>query len=120
MPHEPAGLRLQDRDFQIFRAIAESPACSRANLAGMFFNGSYETAKKRLQQLALAGLVQNEGLGGLGKTILRLTQKGADLLSANLKTTGFVRRDPVSLRMQAHERMLADCQFAFVAKAESE
>jgi hypothetical protein len=107
------GIRLQDRDFQILRAIAESPACSRVNLADMFFNGSYEAAKKRTAQLARAGLVQNEDVDGLGKTILRLTQKGVEILTATAKGPSFVRTDPVSRRMRRHERMLADCQFAF-------
>src|SRR4051812_13285399 len=117
MPEKSTGIQLQERDFQILRAIAESPACSRANLAAAFFNGSYEAAKKRVQQLANAGLVQNEGTGGLGKTILRLTRAGTDTLTVSVKESVFVRLDPVSPRMQRHERMLADCQFAFVAKA---
>jgi hypothetical protein len=120
MSQKTVSLRLQERDFQILRAIAESPACSRANLAALFFNGSYEATKKRVKQLALSGFIQNEGRGGLGKTILCLTQKGAELLSLNLKTPGFVRTESVSQRMQAHERMLADCQFAFIDNANRE
>jgi hypothetical protein len=119
MSHEPAGLRLQERDFQVFRAIAESPACSRANLAAAFFNGSYEAAKKRIQQLAGVGFVRNDSVG-FGRSILSLTEKGAELLIAHAKTPPTIRTSPVSPRMIRHERMLADCQFALTARADEQ
>jgi hypothetical protein len=117
MPYDRSRLQFQDRDFEILRAIAESPACSRGNLAAAFFKGSYEAAKKRVQQLASAGLVRNDSDAGLGRSIISLTKKGLEILAVSEKTPRNVRTHAVSPKMRAHERMLADCHFALTAAA---
>src|SRR5712671_3824619 len=102
-------LRLQDRDFQILRTIGESPACSRKILARLFFNESYEAAKKRVQILIAAGLVDNNNASHVGRTIICLTAKGASVLNANVKSKRPFEEQSVSARMQMHERLLAEC-----------
>lgn len=106
-------LNLQPRDIEILGEIAASPACSRQHVARAFFSGSYDAAKKRLQQLALAGLIENNDASSTGRSILRIRSEGRRLIGSSTP------QDSISRRLHAHEKMLADVRAAFKATANS-
>jgi len=110
-------LVLQQRDFAILTEIGLSPACSRAQIARHFFHGSTEAAKKRLQRLIQAGLIIRNDESALGRSVLRITKNGADVIST--RSPGNWRTRPVSAHMLRHELLLADCLSSLKGSAEA-
>src|SRR5207253_10958953 len=103
-----ANVVIQDRDLAILAEISQSTACSRVHLATRFFNGSLAAAKKRLQLLTRAGFIRNNDSSYLGRTILRLTTKGANLVKVSGRTAARKAR-PISRHMLRHEILLSEC-----------
>lgn len=110
------GISIQPRDVEILSEIAESPACSRNHIALALFDGRYEAAKKRVQQLAKAGLVANNDRSLKGRSILRITQEGLEIVGS-LQSFDHSKTQPISPRMHQHEKMLADVRFALKGAA---
>ena len=52
----------QARDFQIFRALFESRLMTLNHIKDLYFNGSYEAAKKGTQRLKAAGYLRDRGV----------------------------------------------------------
>jgi len=104
---------MQSRDFEILSEIFESPACTRTRIAAKLFDGRYEAAKKRLQQLHRAGLIENNDNSLTGRSILRPTRAALEILGAQPRMM-----ERVSSRMQKHELMLGDVISALRLAAE--
>jgi hypothetical protein len=107
---------LQERDLAVLIEVARSPACTRDQIAARFFEGSYEAAKKRIQALSKAGLIQNNDKSLLGRTVVRLTKAGAKVMSGHGFGRGVTRQ--VSSHMLRHEILLSKCLAAFRNAAE--
>lgn len=108
---------LQHRDFAILTEVGFSPACSRSRIANLFFDGSAEAAKKRIQRLIHAGLIIRNDETALGRSVLRITKSGADLISRRGSENNWCTR-PVSAHMLRHELLLADCLSSIKRAAE--
>jgi hypothetical protein len=98
-------IELQERDLKILTEIAKSPACNRSYLTFSFFDGHYEAAKKRLQLLSRAGLVQNNDRSVTGRSILRITNRGLEAIDCSHTQPGFPQ---IPKWMHRHELMLSD------------
>ena len=74
------GFELQDRDLEILRALFESRVMTTFHIALMYFRGSGEAVKKRLQKLKAEGLI-GERLRRVNEpSVLFLTRKAFPVL----------------------------------------
>lgn len=103
-----ANIVIQDRDLAILMEISQSTACSRTHLATRFFDGSVAAAKKRLHLLKRAGFICNNDTSSLGRTILRLTTKGARAVKISGRAAEHSTRR-ISQHMLRHEILLSEC-----------
>ena len=118
---------LQVRDTQFFYGLLESRVMTRAQAAGLYFDGSYEVAKKRLGKLTGAGYVREHlpkrNPGHYFPSLLSLGRKGFDALRNTAHLSAFPAMtwdhlvDRVSLAQTtlAHEVGLIDHKVALVA-----
>jgi hypothetical protein len=74
---------LQERDFHIFRELAECRFLTLSQIAATCFTGSREAAKKRLQKLQKAGLVKRRSPRILAPSLYLLTASGMKSISVN-------------------------------------
>jgi hypothetical protein len=90
-------LSFQDRDIALLRGLFESRVMTAAHVATLYFNGSKEAAKKRLQKLKVAGLIGERRRSAFEPAILFLTRKAFDLLREHGVLTEYPRLNKVSL-----------------------
>src|ERR1700729_1032220 len=97
-------LHIQERDLDLLRGLFESRIMTTTQIAAIFFDGKREQAKKRLQKMKAAGLIQERKRLVIEPSIFFLTHKAFILLrDANalseyppLSTTAFEGRADVS------------------------
>jgi Replication-relaxation len=112
---------LLNRDLAILGGLFESRVMSAAHIAALYFSGSKEAAKKRLQKLKSAGLISERKRRVNEPSVLFLTRKGFTLLSnenflsefPRLSATAFEKRADVSALTIRHELEVMDVKAAF-------
>ena len=111
----------QDRDLDLLRGLFESRIMTAAHIAALYFNGSGEAAKKRLQKLKAAGMIGERMRSVSEPRILFLTSKAIELLRERgilaqyptVVTNG--KRTQVSELTIRHELQVMDVKAAFCA-----
>ena len=114
-------LHFQDRDFALLRGLFESRVMTAAHIAALYFGGSGEAAKKRLQKIKTESLIGERKRRVNEKSVLFLTRKGhalltqQDLLSEfpKLSSSAFEKRASVSDLTLRHELEVMDVKAAF-------
>lgn len=104
-------IELQERDLILLRDLFETRLMTLKHLAALWFHGSHEAAKKRLQKLKRAGLVGERPRRVYEPSILFLTVKGFATLSELgalagypiLDSSAFEKRARVSELTLKHE-----------------
>jgi len=91
------GFELQDRDLEILRTLFESRVMTTFHIALMYFRGSGEAVKKRLQKLKAEGLVGERERRVNEPSLLFLTPKAIEMLRKNGKLTDYPQISPASL-----------------------
>jgi hypothetical protein len=112
---------LQDRDIAILRGLFESRIMTAAHIASLYFGGSREAAKKRLQKLKAANLLSERKRRVNEPAVLFLTRKGFSILSNDaqladfpkLSVAAFEKRADVSALTIRHELGVMDVKAAF-------
>jgi Replication-relaxation len=112
---------IQDRDLTFLRGLFESRIMTAAHVAALYFSGSKEAAKKRLQKLKAAGLISERKRRVNEPAVLFLARKGFTLLSNDnlladfprLSPTAFEKRADVSPLTIRHELGVMDVKAAF-------
>jgi hypothetical protein len=123
MPKTALSIELQDRDLAVFRGLLESRIMTAKHIAVLYFDGSRESAKKRLQKLKAAGFVAERVRRVNEPSILFLTRKALSELKAqgilsdypDLSLASFEKRIPVSALTLRHELEVMDVKAAFYA-----
>jgi Replication-relaxation len=111
----------QPRDLVLLRGLFESRIMSGAQIASIYFQGSKEAAKKRLQKVKAAGLIGERKRRISEPAILFLTRKGFSLLKEEgqiadfprLSAMAFEKRADVSPLTIRHELEVMDVKAAF-------
>lgn len=122
-------LQLRPRDLALFRALFESRIATAEHIAALFFNGSREAAKKRLQKLKAAGFIGERKRKAYEPAVLSLTPKafavpreqGILAEYPQLGSSALDRRTRVSDLTLNHELEVMDTKVAFhsaIKKAE--
>ena len=88
------GFELQDRDLEILRALFESRVMTTFHIALMYFRGSGEAVKKRLQKLKAEGLVGERERRVNEPSLLFLTPKAIEMLRKNGKLADYPQISP--------------------------
>jgi len=73
-------LRFQPRDLALLRGLFESRIMTAEHIAALFFNGSREAAKKRLQKLKAAGFIGERKRKAYEPAVLSLTPRAFAVL----------------------------------------
>lgn len=115
---------LQDRDFEILRALFESRIMTSAHVALMYFRGSGDAAKHRLGKLKAEGLIGERERQVNVHSLLFLTPKAFEVLRKNGKLADYprisqssqVRRASLSDLTLRHELEIMDVKAALCAK----
>lgn len=79
-------IEVQQRDLDVLRGLFECRLMTLRHMAALYFNGSGEAAKKRVQKLKAAGLVGEKQRQAREPSILVLRRKGFDALHRNGRT----------------------------------
>jgi hypothetical protein len=113
-----AGVELQNRDLALLRGLIDSRFYTITHAADIHFDGKRETAKKRIQKLAAAGLVLMRP-GKVGRAAaVTASQRAARLLQSRGGLTGRpVPRAAVSDALLAHDCAVIDAKAAFIRAA---
>ncbi len=114
-------ISLRQRDFDMLRGFFESRVMTTAHIASLYFSGSKEAAKKRLQKLKAAGLVSERKRRVNEPSVLFLSRKGFAVLSEQnllsdypkLSVAAFEKRANVSDLTIRHELEVMDVKAAF-------
>ena len=78
-------IRIQPRDIEILRELAEMPAVMLKHLAALYFDGSRDAAYKRLGALRRAGLITSlQRHGDTGCHLFRITRPGYRVLNQSV------------------------------------
>jgi hypothetical protein len=117
----PVSFALQDRDFAVLGGLFESRVMTAKHIAALYFDGSREAAKKRLQKMKAVGLIAERKRRVNEPSVLSLTRKshalleGRDLLSQfpRLSPSVFEKRANVSDLTLRHELEVMDVKAAF-------
>lgn len=122
----PKGPEIQDRDERLFYGLLESRVMTREQLAGLYFDGNYDVAKKRLAKLTGGGFVIERkpctNPGHYFPSLLYLGRKGFDVLRATEHLAPFpemnwdhlVDRVQLAQSTLAHEIELVDHKVALM------
>ncbi len=118
--NEAVHVELQNRDLDVLEGLFEMRLLTLPHAAAIFFDERREAAKKRLQKLKVAGLLGERARRVYERSILFLTRKAFDLLSAegrltkypNLTWSSFERRARVSNSTLQHELAVLDVKAA--------
>src|SRR5258708_1017336 len=116
-------IALQTRDLILLSGLFECRIMTAEHIASLYFNGSREAAKKRLQKLKAAGLIGERNRLVNEPSILFLTRKASALLKAHgrlstyppLSVTNFENRASVGELAIKHELEIMDVKTAFHA-----
>jgi hypothetical protein len=114
-------VQLQDRDLRLLCGLFESRVMTAAHVATLYFRGSREAAKKRLQKIKSAGLICERRRRVNEPSVLFLTRKGHALLRERgllsefprLSSAVFEKRASVSELTLRHELEVMDVKSAF-------
>lgn len=79
-------IEYQDRDYELLRSLFESRVMTLSQAAALYFDGSYEAAKKRLQKLESARAVYRRRRNVNEPAVYALTEQSLELL----RTKGFL------------------------------
>ena len=112
---------MQNRDIILFRGLFESRVMTAEHIAVLFFNGSREAAKKRLQKLKAAGFIGERKRKAYEPAVLSLTVKAVSVLRIRgilaeypkLASSALDKRTRVSDLTIRHELEVMDCKAAF-------
>jgi Replication-relaxation len=116
-------LQLQDRDLALLRGLFECRVMTRQHIADIFFGGSNESAKKRLQKIIAAGYITERRKSVNKPACLFLSRKGLNelkqrgILNEYPKTSmpALLRRAHVSDKTIQHELAVMDVKAVFHA-----
>jgi len=116
-------ISLQKRDFDLLRGLFESRTMTTAHVAALYFNGSREAAKKRLQKLKAAGLIGERKRRVNEPSVLFLAGKAFPALHDHgilaeyplFNPSALKKRSQVSETTLRHELEVADVKAAFHA-----
>ena len=116
------GIAFQERDFALLRSLFESRVMTTAHITALHFDGKKEAAKKRLQKLKAAGLVNERPRRAYDPSVLFLTSKAFRLLSERgilaeypkLSSEALTKRAQVSTLTLRHELEVMDVKTALV------
>ena len=75
-------ISFQPRDFALLRGLFESRVMTADHIAALYFNGSHEAAKKRLQKLKAAGFIRERKRKAYEPAVLALAPKAFPVLHA--------------------------------------
>ena len=118
-------LALQVRDFALLRGLFESRVMTLQHLCHLYFSGRYEYAKKRVQKLKEAGLINERavtsGRGRFLPTLLSLSRTGLSALDADplferypgITWEAMQKRLNMAQSTLAHELDVVDVKVAF-------
>ncbi len=112
---------LQKRDWDLFHCLLESRVMNAIHIATLYFRGSREAAKKRLQKLKAAGFVAERKRRASEPSVLFLTGKAFDILREHghlseypkLSRSALEKRARVSEFTLRHELEVMDVKAAF-------
>jgi len=116
--------KLQSRDFALLCGLFESRILTLSHIAGMYFDGKGEMAKKRVQKLKALGVIRERPRQRISDpSILHLTWKGYGAIreaghvddDSRLTSKLFSRRMKVSPLTLAHEIAISDVMMAWAA-----
>ena len=116
-----ASLEIQKRDLSLLSSLFESRVMTSEHIAALYFEGSGEAAKKRLQKIKAAGLISERGRRVNEPATLTLSRKGFTLLQEQgqlseyppLSLSAFESRSKVSEITVRHELEIMDVKAAF-------
>lgn len=116
-----SALHFQDRDLSVLRGLFESRVMMTSHIATLYFRGSGEAAKKRLQKLKAAGLIGERKRRAYEPSVLYLTRKALALLRERgvlseypqISPSVIERRARVSKLTLQHELEVMDVKAAF-------
>src|SRR5690348_9632866 len=75
------GVEIQDRDFELLRGLFECRVMTIKHIAPLYFDGSSDAAKKRLQKIKAAGLIAERKRRSVNEpVVLFLTRKAFGVL----------------------------------------
>jgi hypothetical protein len=83
------GIEIQDRDSDLLRGLFDSRLITLAHASALYFNGSREAAKKRIQKLKSAGLLGERVRKAYEPSVLFLTRQGYSLMKDRGLLHGF-------------------------------
>jgi len=83
------GIEIQDRDSDLLRGLFDSRLITLAHASALYFNGSREAAKKRIQKLKSAGLLGERVRKAYEPSVLFLTRQGYSLMKDRCLLHGF-------------------------------
>lgn len=114
-------IQLTKRDLEVLRGLFESRVMTSAHIAALYFKGSREAAKKRLQKIKAAGLINERKRRVNEPAVFFLTRKGFSLLAdegqlenfPKLSVSAFEKRADVSALTIRHELEVMDVKAAF-------
>jgi len=98
---EHQDIELQGRDVVLLRELFESCLMTLKHIGALYFHGSQEAAKKRLQKLKRAGLVGERARRPYEPSILFLTVTGFNLLSEKGALSDYPSLTPASFEKRA-------------------
>jgi hypothetical protein len=115
------GIEIQPRDLAFFRALFECRVLTLAQAAAISFDGKKEAAKKRVQKLKAAGLVNERARKVYHPSLLSLTPKSLRLLEEHgiladyppIGPAAVLGRTVVRPSTLAHELEVADVKAGF-------
>lgn len=113
-------IHLQLRDLALLRGLFESRVMTAAHIATLYFNGSKEAAKKRLQKIKSAGFIGERRRRSYEPAVLHLTRKGLTVLHQHgilaeypaINLPSLDRRANVSELTLRHELQIMDVKAA--------
>lgn len=117
----PNDISLQERDLALLRGLFESRVMTTAHVAVLYFDGKREAAKKRLQKLKEADLIDERPRRRYERSVLFLARKGYDVLRDRgvlseypyIGRSSLERRSRVSDLTLRHELEVMDVKSAF-------
>lgn len=124
---KPVQIVLQARDYALLRGFLDSRLMTLKHAALLFYGGSFEAAKKRMQKLRGAGLItarprrpQDPAIYMLGhEGFLRLRQEGMLNPAHDAAWARFQKRRRIGDLMLGHELALLDVKAAFTSALNS-
>lgn len=116
------GIIFQPRDFELLAGLFESRVMAQRHIAALYFDGKKEAAKKRIQKLRVAGVLNERPRASHEPAVYYITRKGYELLRDEGMLDRYPRLGWESLRKRAqvsdltlkHELAVMDVKAAMV------